>query len=325
MTSHSYTPQNARKQHTVLVWLLALMAGGCGERLAVYTTPADMVFPDANLKSCVVRFGREYGWNAAGQFTHLNCNNSEAEPIRSLEGIEVLSGLQGVDISFNAISDLAPLAALDRLRSIQASHNQLRSMSTALPITITELNLDYNRISDVAWVAHYPALRKLALDRNLIEDIGPLAELSDLQSLALERNRISSIAPLQGLQAMRRLELSGNLVSDLTPLRNLAQMRLLDLSNNRITSIDGLRGMTALTELDLANNPLTELDGIQEATAIERLWLDGTQVRNLAPLAEMPRLELVSLHRIEDLSCDQVKMLIEVFDEGVVHGPSHCD
>ncbi|MCY4258715.1 MAG: leucine-rich repeat domain-containing protein, partial [Rhodobacteraceae bacterium] len=86
--------------------------------------------------------------------------------------------MEALDLSGNAISDLRPLADLNRLQ---------------------HLNLDSNLISDLRPLALFrmPELRELDLGANRISDLSPLSRATlRLKSLHLQDNAIADISPL---------------------------------------------------------------------------------------------------------------------------------
>ena len=87
----------------------------------------------------------------------------------------------------------------------QAADSKLRSL--------TRLELNSNRISDVKPLAALTNLKALLLNSNQISDVKPLAALTNLDNLALSENRISDIKPLAGLTKLTNLFLKLNPIS----------------------------------------------------------------------------------------------------------------
>ena len=81
-------------------------------------------------------------------------SNACGPAIRNLSGLEYCSSLIRLDLSYNQISDISPLAGLSRL---------------------TWLNLSGNQISDISPLAGLTGLVELDLGYNQIENMGPLA------------------------------------------------------------------------------------------------------------------------------------------------------
>ena len=131
------------------------------------------------------------------------------------------------------LSDLAPLAGL-----------------TAL----TSLDLSFTRIADLAPLARLTALTSLNLWNTQIADIAPLAGLTALTSLGLSHTQIADIAPLAGLTALTSLYLGGTQIADIAPLAGLTALTSLDLRDTKIADIAPLAGLGRLSEL-LVDDP----------------------------------------------------------------------
>lgn len=89
-----------------------------------------------------------------------------------------------LDLSGQAITDLEGLNHFTQLHTLDVSFNQLDSLPTALPTTLSSLNLAHNRFSQVPSLWEHPSLgddptHHLHIDHNLFEDddCGDLAQL----------------------------------------------------------------------------------------------------------------------------------------------------
>jgi Leucine-rich repeat (LRR) protein len=89
------------------------------------------------------------------RISELDCSTPRAgDPdVASLAGIESLSGLTRLDLSHNALTDIAPLARLGKLDKV---------------------NLRGNRITDIRPISALPSRCEIDLLQNPIDDITPL-------------------------------------------------------------------------------------------------------------------------------------------------------
>ena len=99
--------------------------------------------------------------------------------IESLKGLEHAINLVALHIGRAEVSDLTPLAGLEKLRL---------------------LKLFANRITDITPLAGLINLEVLELQANQIEDISPLAGLVNLKNLNLGENPITDFTPIYGLK-----------------------------------------------------------------------------------------------------------------------------
>ncbi|MCL1866494.1 MAG: leucine-rich repeat domain-containing protein [Oscillospiraceae bacterium] len=140
-----------------------------------------------------------------------------------------------IDLSYNQISDLSPLAELTELMSV---------------------DLSYNRIEDISPLGGLKKLEGLILWGNFVSDISPLSELTELYALVLDENYIIDISALKGLTEMQYLGLSYNLISDISPLASLKDLYLLLLDFNEVSDLTPLHGLSNLGYVSLEFNPL---------------------------------------------------------------------
>ena len=80
----------------------------------------DLVFSDANLKSCVLSEAAANAWATADEVTSLSCINAG---ITDVAGISSLASLTSLDLTDNDITDLTELASLTNLQTIDLSGN----------------------------------------------------------------------------------------------------------------------------------------------------------------------------------------------------------
>lgn len=127
---------------------------------------------DYALNKCIQGTGREF----AEDITTLVCNN---KGIVMLEGIETLSELKSLHLSFNEINDITPLVELKKLNTLYLNGNQIDSLDA-----LTELT----------------KLSELGIQKNLIQDLSPLQSISSLKSLHTHSNKIQDFTILSSLE-----------------------------------------------------------------------------------------------------------------------------
>mgnify|MGYP000866303133 CR=1 FL=1 len=157
----------------------------------------------------------------------------ETHGIKNLLGLENAVNLEKLDLNENEISDLSPIAKLNKL---------------------TKLSLIRNRISDLHPLSELTNLKYLDLYANKIEDISPLAKLTNLKHLDLHNNNdqtgdpvhptisggIKDISVVKNLTKLEMLSLGSNNISDITPIKNLSNIKDLVLGGNHISDYSGL-------------------------------------------------------------------------------------
>ena len=170
--------------------------------------------------------------------------------------------------------------------------------------TLTYLEGDNARISDLTGLEFALNLTELDLRDNAISDISPLAGLTDMIELYLGNNRISDISPLTELTNLKRLTLAENSISDISPLAELTDLRRLDLWLNAISDMSPLAGLTNLIDLDLAYNAISDMSPLAELTNLKRLDLGDNAISDISIVSGLTDLTTLRLgdNAISDIS-----------------------
>jgi Leucine-rich repeat (LRR) protein len=94
-------------------------------------------------------------------------------------------------------------------------------------VTLRELNLSFNQISDISAIENLTLLEKLFLNRNQISIIEPIRKLTSLQTVGLFHNEIFNseksleiFAYLGVHYKLREISIDGNPISSTTKFKN---------------------------------------------------------------------------------------------------------
>ena len=213
-------------------------------------------------------------WIAREEVAGLAGLSANRSAILDLAGIELAKHLRRLDVSGNAISDLAPLAD-SSLNYLFLDGNDIKDLRHLAGLPLSALTLSDNAIEDVAPLRALETLSYLSLDNNLLRDVPALPRslrylhltnnrISDIRHLAnlwlnelrLSGNVITSLSALAG-QPLRYLHLNGNQVADLSPL-NFASLVELHAKDNRLRDVSPLRDGEGLLTVDVRGNPLSQ-------------------------------------------------------------------
>ena len=230
---------------------------GQGEHTAPdSSSPSDGVFiPDTALRTHIER---ELNKSPGETITQADMNALEslwgAGEIKNLKGLETAKNLQSLDLPFNQISDLTPLANLDMLQY---------------------LVLGYNQISDLTPLANLDILRTLHISSNQISDLTPLANLDMLQTLGFPDNQVSDLTPLTNLSNLRYIYFKQNNVSDLAPLTELPDLKSLDARVNPLSKTSINKHIPALQDrgVDVSISPFQLLPATESPFSIDLVFL----------------------------------------------------
>ena len=158
--------------------------------------------------------------------------------IKNLLGLENAVNLEKLDLNENEISDLSPIAKLNKL---------------------TKLSLIRNRISDLQPLSELTNLEYLDLYANKIEDISPLAKLTNLKHLDLHNNNDQTGDPVHPT-------ISGG-IKDISVVKNLTKLEMLSLGSNNISDITPIKNLTNIKDLVLAGNHISDYSGLEQYIA----------------------------------------------------------
>lgn len=201
--------------------------------------------------------------------------------IQDLQGIQMLTGLETLDLSGNKLEVIAQLGDLKgSLKSLNLSDNLIKETGPLSLLTnLTSLDVSGNLIEDGGGIANLTGLTTLNIADNKIVDSGAFEKLTNLTSLDVSGNQIKDAGGIAPLTKLETLNLSGNQIEDTGALETLANLKTLDLSGNQIADLGGLEkaGMN-LTTLNIANNKVEELYPLFGMTNLTTLNLDGNMV-----------------------------------------------
>ena len=158
--------------------------------------------------------------------------------IKNLLGLENAVNLEKLDLNENEISDLSPIAKLNKL---------------------TKLSLIRNRISDLQSLSELTNLEYLDLYANKIENISPLAKLTNLKHLDLHNNNDQTGDPVHPT-------ISGG-IKDISVVKNLTKLEMLSLGSNNISDITPIKNLTNIKDLVLGGNHISDYSGLEQYIA----------------------------------------------------------
>jgi hypothetical protein len=205
----------------ILTMIVAVTA--CSQQAGPAETPASVQTDAQNTSAGVVMFadpvleamvratmGKPEGGIAAAEAQTVTRLNLSAEwwqqyapqntPIKNIGGLESFTNLESLDLSAQAITDIAPLSGLTKL---------------------TALSLGGNPITDIAPLAKLTNLKWLKLTGCAAQDYSPLVSLVNLNCLMLNQSTISDVSILAGLTNLEYLFLADSQAKNYLPLMEL--------------------------------------------------------------------------------------------------------
>ncbi|XP_010070968.1 PREDICTED: leucine-rich repeat-containing protein 48 [Pterocles gutturalis] len=126
---------------------------------------------------------------------------------------------------------------------------------------VTELQLSFRNILQIANLWQFENLTKLQLDNNIIEKIEALESLVHLVWLDLSFNNIEVIEGLDTLVNLQDLSLCRNRISKIEHMDTLQKLQIFSIGKNNLTALEDvvyLRRFKNLRTLNLTGNPLCD-------------------------------------------------------------------
>ncbi|CAL1540077.1 unnamed protein product, partial [Lymnaea stagnalis] len=160
---------------------------------------------------------------------------------------------------------------LHQMKSLDFSNKKVASVpediiKVAVEAGIRVINLSKNLLPDLpsGLLALAPTLTEINLGFNKISQLSPSTErFTKLFMLDLRNNQLSSLPPqLASLKCLRELILSNNRFLEIPAVvYELSKLEILFVSDNKITELDhvGFSKLTKLGTLDLQNNDITQV------------------------------------------------------------------
>jgi hypothetical protein len=182
----------------------------------------------------------------------LNLQNNQ---VIDLSGIENLSSLTSLDIAYNKIGTLAPLATLTNLKILNASGNPLKDMSALQRLTQLEhlelANVKGINSSDLSALLD---LRWLNLSGTGLIDTRVLKGMRKMENLYLQNNQLTTIDALKEMKNLRILNISGNRITDYSSLYRLRQLKELYIDPVKQSTMDALKKELPGTKITVVAN-----------------------------------------------------------------------
>ena len=221
--------------------------------------------------------------------------HSPPRGIRDLTGLQYATNLARLVIWHNQVSDLSPLAGLNKLRVLYAHNNRISDISPVRGLTsLTELVFDRSQVSDISPVRGLTNLVHLEFDESPVSDISPVRGLTNLRQLEIHHTLVSDLSPIAGLTKLERIYCWDANISDLSPIAELKNLTYLNFTNNRVTDIAPLARLVNLRTIHTWGNRFSDLSPLAGLKNLEILDICGADLHrrgSLAPLTNLPNLK----------------------------------
>ena len=182
-------------------------------------------------------------------------------------------------VSRGSVSDLSDIAYFTGLKTLWLQYQSLGSLSTMPACSITSLNLDGSRVTELTGIGNLPKLRKLSANYDPLSSLGDLKkchELTHASFIGASVTDLSAFKPLTKIQSVAFSNCSLSDISQVLDMSSLRSVKLYDcnLSGSFFSSFDRER---AITELELVSCTVDSASGLSDFTGLTMLRLTGTR------------------------------------------------
>lgn len=220
---------------------------------------------------------------SAEEITRLDLS---AKSLREIpESIGVLSNLIILNLSNNKLSSLPDsVKNLSVLRNIDIRRNSFEKLPEVLgKLPLRSINASGNQLKNLSSLENFNELRVLDCSSNAIRDLENFLPINnELRTLNLSSNLIQDISAfLPNLSSLERLNLSNNVITEIPhSIESLESIEEIDFSSNKIAKIDNTFFDLEVEIVDLSANSLKELH-LYSLESLEELTLDENDFKVL--------------------------------------------
>ena len=187
------------------------------------TTDLSLLSRFTKLQELHVVDSQNQDWSFLGELLNLRCLLIKNAPSLNLEVFRELANkqeyvaserndpflwshkLEYLRLTYCGIEDVSPLTACKWLTEVDLSSNAISNFRPLLDLPLNSLTLQYNRLSDLAFIGDMDwwNLYSLNLQHNEITDISPLARIIRLRKLFVGHNPITDFTVMEELNIKR--------------------------------------------------------------------------------------------------------------------------
>jgi internalin A len=189
--------------------------------------PTTVDFDDAALENEV---RRKLGKDAGGitpadlaQIKSINLSNARLHQIDPCV-FPMFTSLKDLFLGPGDYDDLTPIQKLTTIETLRVALSQVKDLHAIEGLKrMDRLDLSHTLIGDedLKSVGSLVSVTELTLDEDAITDLTPVANMKKLERLSVKKTQVKSLAPLAQLRSLRFVYIADSQVSDITPVQPL--------------------------------------------------------------------------------------------------------
>ena len=148
-----------------------------------------------------------------------------------------------------------------------------------------KIELKNKNLEEISCILEYKNVKELDLRWNKISDLKPLEKLEKLEVLKINFNQIEDITPLLNLKNLKELWLHNNNIKDIRGIGRLSKLNHLDVSFNPLKyGIEETEKLRSLKRLEVREVPKEIVDYIYENyskfTMLDKIYIENRMAEN---------------------------------------------
>ena len=145
--------------------------------------------------------------------------------------------------------------------------------------------LKNKNLEEISCILDYKNVKELDLRWNKISDLKPLEKLEKLEVLKINFNQIEDITPLLNLKNLKELWLHNNNIKDIRGIGRLSKLNHLDVSFNPLKyGVEEIEKLRSLKRLEVREVPKEIVDYIYENynkfTMLDKIFIENRMAEN---------------------------------------------
>ncbi len=152
-------------------------------------------------------------------------------------------------------------------------------------VNFEKIELKNKNLEEINCISEYKNVKELDLRWNRISDLRPLEKLEKLEVLKINFNQIEDITPLLNLKNLKELWLHNNNIKDIRGIGKLSKLNHLDVSFNPLKyGVEEIEKLRSLKRLELREVPKEIVDYIYENynkfTMLDKIFIENRMIEN---------------------------------------------
>ena len=148
-----------------------------------------------------------------------------------------------------------------------------------------KIELKNKNLEEISCILEYKNVKELDLRWNKISDLKPLEKLEKLEVLKINFNQIEDITPLLNLKNLKELWLHNNNIKDIRGIGRLSKLNHLDVSFNPLKyGVEEIEKLRSLKRLEVREVPKEIVDYIYENyskfTMLDKIFIENRMSEN---------------------------------------------